>query len=344
MKKFVLMVVALMGFAFAQAQSVVENYNAATKAVEAKDYAKAAQLFESVISEGSEEEDETIAGCVKNAQNNLPVVYTRLGSAAAGAASKLEDPKAKDAKFAEAIAHLEKAVAKAKSYRNTKAATAASTMIGKVYIYLTDHCRSSSSSLCVTVRLCLCNSLLQVSNSLCKLSILSLWILQLASSTSSSRTQTSIYYWKIVLCILNTSCDSLVLLLRALADYTFEQLSSLCIILCLNCLSSCVVILYYTLRLSKSEAHQRYYHQNKLFHNFELIKMFIVYKLLFQLIYAQHSSCKVMRFFHYCKILAAKLSKFNAIAEKNLASRPHTPLSGHLFRPQSWGVALYPAL
>mgnify|MGYP002517492999 CR=1 FL=1 len=87
MKKFILMVVAVLGFSFAQAQSVVENYNAATKAVEAKDYAKAAELFESVINEGSEEEDETIAGCVKNAQNNLPVVYTRLGSAAAGAAT-----------------------------------------------------------------------------------------------------------------------------------------------------------------------------------------------------------------------------------------------------------------
>ena len=133
MKKFILMVVAVLGFSFAQAQSVVENYNAATKAVEAKDYAKAAELFESVINEGSEEEDETIAGCVKNAQNNLPVVYTRLGSAAAGAATKATDAKVKDAKFAEAIAHLEKAVAKAKSYRNTKAATAANNMIGKVY-------------------------------------------------------------------------------------------------------------------------------------------------------------------------------------------------------------------
>ncbi len=133
MKKFVLMVVALMGCYFAQAQSVVENYNAATKAVEAKDYAKAAQLFEAVITDGSEEEDETIAGCVKNAQNNLPVVYTRLGSAAAGAATKATDAKVKDAKFAEAIAHLEKAVAKAKSYRNTKAAAAANNMIGKVY-------------------------------------------------------------------------------------------------------------------------------------------------------------------------------------------------------------------
>jgi tetratricopeptide (TPR) repeat protein len=133
MKKFVLMVVALMAVSFAQAQSVVENYNAATKAVEAKDYAKAAQLFESVINDGSEEEDATIAGCVKNAQSNLPVVYTRMGSAAAAAASKATDAKVKDAKFAEAIAHLEKAVAKAKSFRNTKAATAASNMIGKVY-------------------------------------------------------------------------------------------------------------------------------------------------------------------------------------------------------------------
>lgn len=133
MKKFVLMVVALMGFSFAQAQSVVENYNAATKAVEAKDYVKAAQLFEAVITDGSEEEDETIAGCVKNAQNNLPVIYTRLGSAAAGAATKATDAKVKDAKFAEAIKHLETAVAKAKSYRNTKAAASATNMIGKVY-------------------------------------------------------------------------------------------------------------------------------------------------------------------------------------------------------------------
>ena len=133
MKKIVLMVVALMSVAFVQAQSVVDNYNAAAKAVEAKDFAKAAELYETVITDGSEEEDATILGCVENAKKNLPVMYVYMGKLAAGAATKLEDPKAKDAKFAEAIAVLEKAVSKAKSYRNTKAATTATTTIGQVY-------------------------------------------------------------------------------------------------------------------------------------------------------------------------------------------------------------------
>ena len=48
MKKFILMVVAVLGFSFAQAQRVVENYNAATKAVEAKDYVKAAEIASEV--------------------------------------------------------------------------------------------------------------------------------------------------------------------------------------------------------------------------------------------------------------------------------------------------------
>ena len=133
MKKFVLMVVALLSISFAQAQSVVENYNEASKAVQAKDFAKAAKLYEAVIAEGSEEEDATIAGCVKNAQNNLPVMYVYMGKLAAGAATKLEDAEAKDAKFAEAIKALETAVSKAKSYRNTKAATTATTTIAQVY-------------------------------------------------------------------------------------------------------------------------------------------------------------------------------------------------------------------
>ncbi len=133
MKKFVLMVVALMGLSFAQAQSIVENFNEASKAIAAKNFAKAAELYETIIADGSEEEDATIAGCVENAKKNLPVMYVYVGKLAAGAATKLEDPKAKEAKFAEAIAALEKAAAKAKSYRNTKAATTATTTIGQVY-------------------------------------------------------------------------------------------------------------------------------------------------------------------------------------------------------------------
>ena len=133
MKKFVLMVVAVLGFSFAQAQSVVETYNEASKAVQAKDFAKAAKLYETVIADGSEEEDATIVGCVKNAKNNLPVMYVYMGKLAAGAATKLEDAEAKDAKFAEAIKALETAVAKAKSYRNTKAQATATTTIAQVY-------------------------------------------------------------------------------------------------------------------------------------------------------------------------------------------------------------------
>ena len=59
--------------------------------------------------------------------------YVYLGKLAAGAATKLEDAEAKDAKFAEAIKALETAVSKAKSYRNTKAATTATTTIAQVY-------------------------------------------------------------------------------------------------------------------------------------------------------------------------------------------------------------------
>ena len=40
MKKIVLMVVALLSISFVQAQSVVENYNEASKAVQAKDFVK----------------------------------------------------------------------------------------------------------------------------------------------------------------------------------------------------------------------------------------------------------------------------------------------------------------
>ena len=116
MKKFVLMVVALMGLTAANAQDVVAVYNEAGKAVEAKNYAKAAELYESVIIDGSEEESDAALQCVENAKKNLPVMYQRMGTSAASAAMKATDPKAKDAKFAEAIANLEKAIANKSLY------------------------------------------------------------------------------------------------------------------------------------------------------------------------------------------------------------------------------------
>lgn len=133
MKKFVLMVVALMGLTAANAQDVVAVYNEASKAVEAKNYAKAAELYESVIIDGSEEESDAALQCVANAKANLPVMYQRMGTSAASAAMKATDVKVKDAKFAEAIANLEKAIAKAKSFRNTRTATSAANALGKVY-------------------------------------------------------------------------------------------------------------------------------------------------------------------------------------------------------------------
>ena len=44
MKKILFLVAALMGFTFASAQSVVDNYNQSVQALQSKDYAKAAEL------------------------------------------------------------------------------------------------------------------------------------------------------------------------------------------------------------------------------------------------------------------------------------------------------------
>lgn len=133
MKKILFMVAALMGFTVASAQSVVENYNQSVQALQGKNYAKAVELLESVIADGDGEEDEAIMDCVENAKKNLPVAYQGMGLMAASAAMKAQKPEEKDAKFAEALAHLEKAKAKAKAYNQPRALANANGVAGKVY-------------------------------------------------------------------------------------------------------------------------------------------------------------------------------------------------------------------
>lgn len=132
MKKIVFMAVALMAFVAASAQEdVVATYNQSVEALKAKNYAKAAELLEKVITDGAEEEDDAILGCVENAKKNLPAAYQGLGAMSAAAAMKAQKPEEADAKFAEAITNLNKAVAKATEFKNAAAAAKANAMLGK---------------------------------------------------------------------------------------------------------------------------------------------------------------------------------------------------------------------
>ena len=134
MKKIVFMAVALMAFAVASAQEdVVAVYNQSTEALKARNFAKAAELLEKVIADGEESEDDTVLGCVENAKKNLPAAYQGMGAMSAAAAMKAEKPEDADAKFADAIANLDKAVAKAKEFKNNAAAAKANAMLAKVY-------------------------------------------------------------------------------------------------------------------------------------------------------------------------------------------------------------------
>lgn len=134
MKKIVFMAVALMAFAVASAQEdVVAVYNQSTEALKARNFAKAAELLEKVIADGEESEDDTVLGCVENAKKNLPAAYQGMGAMSAAAAMKAEKPEDADAKFADAVANLDKAVAKAKEFKNNAAAAKANAMLAKVY-------------------------------------------------------------------------------------------------------------------------------------------------------------------------------------------------------------------
>ena len=134
MRKFVLLAVALFGFTAAFAQSdVLAVAQEANDALGAKNYAKAVELLEKVIADGSASEDEAVLEQVNSAKKNLPIAYFRVGQSAASAAQKLTDAAAQSAKYDEAVAALDKAMATGTSYKVVAAVNNAKRMKGMVY-------------------------------------------------------------------------------------------------------------------------------------------------------------------------------------------------------------------
>ena len=134
MRKFVLSVVALMGFSVAFAQTdVLAVAQEANGALAAKNFAKAIELLEKVIAEGAESKEDAVLAQVNSAKKNLPIAYFQVGRAAAAAAQKAATAEAKDAKYAEAIAVLNTAIEKAGTYKNTAVKNNAGRMLGMVY-------------------------------------------------------------------------------------------------------------------------------------------------------------------------------------------------------------------
>ena len=134
MRKIVLLAVALFGFTAAFAQSdVLTVAQEANDALGAKNYAKAAELLEKVIADGSASEDEAVLEQVNSAKKNLPIAYFRVGQSAASAAQKLTDAAAQSAKYDEAVAALDKAMATGTTYKVVAAVNNAKRMKGMVY-------------------------------------------------------------------------------------------------------------------------------------------------------------------------------------------------------------------
>ena len=103
------------------ASEIAEKYNAAGAAMQAKDFAKAASLFDEVIQQGAELGPEA-AETVANAQRYLPQTLLMAGQALAG-----------QQKFDEAIAELTKARDRAELYGNMQVMRQASQLVGRVY-------------------------------------------------------------------------------------------------------------------------------------------------------------------------------------------------------------------
>ena len=123
MKKLFVTMFALLAVGFASAQSeVIAKFNEGAKAVQAKNYASAITLFETVIDKGMDSEDSKILSCVATAKKYLPVCYQGVGLSAA---SKKD--------YAKAIEYLQKAADVAELYGNSTAKTKAFTILAKVY-------------------------------------------------------------------------------------------------------------------------------------------------------------------------------------------------------------------
>ena len=123
MKKLFVTMCALLAVGFASAQSeVIAKFNEGAKAVQAKNYASAITLFETVIDKGMDSEDNTVLNCVATAKKYLPVCYQGVGLSAASQKN-----------YAKAIEYLTKAADTAELYGNSTAKTKAMTILAKVY-------------------------------------------------------------------------------------------------------------------------------------------------------------------------------------------------------------------
>ena len=123
MKKLILMVAALFSYVAVSAQSdVVADFNKGNEEFKAKNFAAAIELFENVILNGEEEEDDAALQSVANAKKLLPVAYMQNGIKAIGVKN-----------YDAALTALNTAVSKAKMYNNVKVAQAANSAIAKVY-------------------------------------------------------------------------------------------------------------------------------------------------------------------------------------------------------------------
>ena len=123
MKKLFVTMFALLAVGMASAQSeVIAKFNEGAKAIQAKNYASAITLFESVIDKGMDSQDSNVLNCVATAKKYLPVCYQGVGLSAASQKN-----------YAKAIEYLTKAADTAELYGNTQAKQKANMILAKVY-------------------------------------------------------------------------------------------------------------------------------------------------------------------------------------------------------------------
>ena len=121
MKKLILSLVALAGVMTASAQ-VAENYNKGAEALNAKNFAEAAKLFEQVVDEGITSEDATVLQQVENAKKYVVSSYRNMGMAAA-----------KTGDYDAAVNNLNTAIERAEEYGNAKDKATLNGLLSKVY-------------------------------------------------------------------------------------------------------------------------------------------------------------------------------------------------------------------
>ena len=123
MKNLILSLVALAGVMTASAQSgVAEAYNNGAAALNAKNYAEAAKLFEQVVDEGMTSEDATVLQQVENAKKYVVTCYRNMGMGAA-----------KTGEYDAAVGYLNTAVERAEEYGNAKDKATLNGLLSKVY-------------------------------------------------------------------------------------------------------------------------------------------------------------------------------------------------------------------